>query len=300
MSAQSKRAQVAYAVERGRSMRRACALLGVARSTLTYGSRVAARNAPVVTRLRAISTAHPRWGYRRAWAVLRREHGAAVTGGGSGPINQKRVHRLWRAERLSLPTRRPRKKRPTGERVTPTADRPNAVWTYDFVHDMCANGQTLKCLTVVDEHTKECLRIEVDGRLHSGRVIAVLGELVAAYGAPSHLRSDNGPEFVAHTVRRWLTATGIATAYIEPGKPWQNGIGERFNGSLRDECLDREWFHTRREARVVIEAYRRHYNEERPHSSLGYRTPAELGASRARPTAAGTKELDLNPRMVVS
>lgn len=294
---------MAYAVSRGRSVRRSCALLGVARSALGYESRLAARNVAVVTRLREISEAHPRWGYRRAWAVLRRERrepATSTTAPISEPINQKRVHRLWRAERLSVPTRRPRKKRPSGERVTPTADRPNAVWTYDFVHDTCANGQPIKCLTVVDEYTKECLRIEVDGRLHSGRVIAVLAELVSVYGAPAHLRSDNGPEFVAHAVQRWLRSAGIATAYIEPGKPWQNGIGERFNGSFRDECLDREWFHTRREARVVIEQYRRHYNEERPHSSVDYRTPAEVGPSRARPPAAGTAEQDLTQRRSVS
>jgi putative transposase len=295
VSAQAKRAQIAYAVHRGRSVRRACALLGVARSALGYESRIAARNEAVVTRLREIAEAHPRWGYRRAWAVLRRER--SETG---RSVNQKRVHRLWRAERLSVPTRRPRQKRPTGEHVTPMADRPNAVWTDDFVHDTCANGQALQCLTVVDESTKECLRIEVDGRLHSGRVITVRAELVAAYGAPTHLRSDNGPEFIAHAVQRWLGAAGIATAYIEPGKPWQNGIGERVNGSFRDECLDREWFHTRREARVVIEQYRRHYNDERPHSSVGSQTPAEAGASRARAAAVGTEAQDLTQRRRVS
>lgn len=150
------------------------------------------------------------------------------------------------------------------------------MWAYDFVHDACANGQKLKCLTVVDEWTHEALAIEVAGSIRSGRVIDVLARLVSVHGAPRYLRSDNGPEFVATAVLRWLTEVGIDTAYIAPGKPWQNGTGESFNGRLRDECLDMEWFRSRAEAAVVIETWRKHFNEVRPHSSLGYLTPIEF------------------------
>jgi transposase InsO family protein len=136
-------------------------------------------------------------------------------------------------------------------------------------------------LGVLAEYTRECLAIAVDRAFPARRVLAVLQQLVLRHGSPRCLRSDNGPEFIAHRVRRWLAETGIVTAYIEPGKPWQNGVGESFHNRFRDECLDREWFHTPQEARVLIEQYRRQYNETRPHSSLGYRTPAEVGARRA-------------------
>lgn len=150
--------------------------------------------------------------------------------------------------------------------------------TYDFVFDRSASGQQLKCLTVTDEWTKEGLAIEVDGRIRSGRVIDVLARLVSERGAPKFLRSDNGPEFVARALLQWIADQGIGTALIDPGKPWQNGVGESFNGKFRDECLSLEWFRSRAEAKVVIEAWRRHYNEVRPHSSLGYLTPAEFVA----------------------
>jgi putative transposase len=152
------------------------------------------------------------------------------------------------------------------------------VWSYDFVFDACANGQQLKCLTVTDEWTKEGLAIEIDGRIRSARVIEVLARLVSERGAPLYLRSDNGPEFVSRALLKWITDQGIATALIDPGKPWQNGVAESFNGKFRDECLSLEWFRSRAEAKVVIETWRRHYNEVRPHSSLGYLTPAAFAA----------------------
>ena len=150
------------------------------------------------------------------------------------------------------------------------------MWAYDFVFDACANGQQLKCLTVVDEWTRECLAIDVGGSIRSGRVIEALSRLVSERGAPRHLRSDNGPEFVAKAVLRWLLAANIECAHIDPGKPWQNGTDESFNGKFRDECLGLEWFRSRAEAKVIIESWRRHYNEERPHSSLSYLTPSEF------------------------
>ena len=157
------------------------------------------------------------------------------------------------------------------------------MWAYDFVFDACANEQTLKCLTVVDEYTREALAIDVAGRIRSARVIEVLARLVSVHGAPRVLRSDNGPEFVSRAILRWLLASGIDTAHIDPGKPWQNGLDESFNGKFRDECLNVEWFRNRHEAMVLIEQWRQHYNAVRPHSSLGYRTPLEYKATLGLP-----------------
>jgi putative transposase len=156
------------------------------------------------------------------------------------------------------------------------------VWSYDFVFDRCANGQQLKCLTVTDEFTKEGLAIDVDGRIRSPRVIEVLSRLVSERGAPAFLRSDNGPEFVSKAILSWIVGQGISTALIEPGKPWQNGVAESFNGKFRDECLSLEWFRSRAEAKIIIEAWRRHYNEVRPHSSLGYLTKRVRSTVRKR------------------
>ena len=195
-------------------------------------------------------------------------------------INPKRVARLWRILGLSLPRRRPRKRiRRTSLRPLP-ATRANQVWAYDFVHDACANGQKLKLLTVIDEWTRECLAIEVAARINSSRVVELLSRLMSRHGSPSFIRSDNGPEFVARRVKEWLKVSGIETLYIEPGKPWQNGTNESFNGKFRDECLNMEWFRNRAEAKVIVEGWRRHYNEERPHSSLNYRTPAQARAGQ--------------------
>jgi putative transposase len=268
-----RRAQVRYAMTRHLSCRRACALLRVARSALRYVARRPGRDAALVAELHALAAAHPRYGYRRMWALLRRR-GRAVNG--------KRVQRLWRCAGLTLPRRRPRRKLRTGDRLRPRADRPNAVWTYDLIHDACTDGTAFKCLTVVDEFTKECLAITVAQSLPADRVVPVLAQLVARRGAPQYLRSDNGPEFVAHRIQRWLAREGITTAYIDPGKPWQNGVGESFHSRFRDECLNQEAFFTVREAAVLIEHYRRTYNEARPHSSLQYHTPAEVADRRTR------------------
>ena len=158
--------------------------------------------------------------------------------------------------------------------MPPTAR--NHVWAIDFVHDACADGRQLKCLTAVDEWTRECLAIDVAGSFRSGRVIDVLSRLVSIHGAPRYLRSDNGPEFVSRAILRWLAEAGIDTAFIDPGKPWQNGTNESFNDKFRNECLSLEWFRSRTEAAVAIEAWRRHYNHVRPHSSLGGLTPSEF------------------------
>jgi len=157
------------------------------------------------------------------------------------------------------------------------------------VFDACANGQQLKCLTVVDEYTRECLAIDVAGSIRSPRVIEVLARLVSVHGAPAYLRCDNGPEFVSRAILEWLVDAGINTAHIEPGKPWQNGTDESFNGKLRDECLSAEWFRSREEAKVIIESWRRHYNAVRPHSSLDYQTPNEFKATLMQSTHMGAR-----------
>ncbi len=274
VGAQVRREQARFAIQRGLPSRRACALLRVARSTLSYISTLAGRDQELLAQLRLLARQHPRYGYRRICALLR---------GSGGRVNAKRVYRLWRAEGLCLPKRRPhRRRRNQGVRPLP-ACRPNHVWAYDFVHDTCANGQKLKILTVVDEWSRECLTVEVEGRITAARVIRVVHSLIEQYGAPTFIRSDNGPEFVAKAVKTWLAQRGIQTAYIDGGKPWQNGTNESFNGKLRDECLNLEWFRHRREAQVIIEQWRRQYNEQRPHSSLGYQTPSHVRANYQPP-----------------
>ena len=267
VGARVRRLQVAYARTRGLSSRRACALLSVARSTLGYTSRLAVRDAPVVAAMRTLAAQYPRYGYRKIRIFLDRQGHA---------LSPERTYRLWRQAGLQVPKRRPRRRIATGRpRPLPPAG-VNHVWAYDFVFDTCADGRSLKCLTIVDEYTRECLAIDVGGSIRSGRVIEVLAQLVSLHGAPRHLRSDNGPEFVATAVLRWLQTATIDTAFIDPGTPWQNGTDESFNGKFRDECLNLEWFRNRLEAKVGIERWRRHYNEERPHMSLGDRTPAEF------------------------
>lgn len=276
MSVQVRRAAVSYATGRGLSQRRACTLLSVGRSALSYVPRKAATDAPAVARMSELARVYPRYGYRRIQVFLGRD-GHAMSAG--------RAYRLWRAAGLQVPRKRPRRRVASGRPRPQAPTGANQVWSYDFVFDHCANGQQLKCLTVTDEWTREGLAIEVDGRIRSGRVIEVLARLVSERGAPLYLRSDNGPEFVSRALLAWITAQGIDTALIEPGKPWQNGAGESFNGKFRDECLSLEWFRSRAEAKAVIESWRRHYNEVRPHSSLGYLTPAAFARLEAKTAA---------------
>ena len=278
--------QVSFARTRGLSSRRACALIGVARSTLRYESRLAAKDAPVITAMRDLSGQYPRYGYRRIHIFLGRQ---------GHEMSPDRAYRIWSQAGLQVPRKRPRR-RVAGSRPRPVpATEKNHVWAYDFVYDACANGQQLKCLTVVDEHTRESLAIDVAGSIRSGRVIEVLSKLVSEHGAPRHLRSDNGPEFVSKAVLKWLVATNIATAHIDPGKPWQNGMDESFNEKFRDECLSLEWFRNRMEAKLVIESWRRHYNEVRPHSSLGYLTPAAFKTIEFEAKRSSTNHCGANP-----
>jgi putative transposase len=249
------------------SQRRACGLIGMARSGLSYALRQPGKDAPCLEAMRRLSSQYPRYGYRRIRIFLRRE-GMLMSPG--------RAERLWHKGQLQLPRRRPRR-RVASARPRPLPPRaPNHVWAYDFVFDACANAQQLKCLTVVDEFTHENLAIDVAGSIRSARVIDVLARLISLHGAPAFLRSDSGPEFVSRAILKWLTDNRIDTAIIDPGKPWQNGTNESFNGKFRDECLNVEWFRTRAEAKIIIEAWRRHYNTVRPHMSLNYLTPLEF------------------------
>jgi putative transposase len=267
VSSQARRDQVALAMERGHSQRQACELLELPRSILKYHSVRAERDARALDAMRRIAATYPRYGYRRVRIFLSREGHA---------MGVHRTYRLWCSAGLQLPRRRPRRRVATSRPRPLSVMGPNQVWAYDFVHDACANGQKLKCLTLIDEFTRECLAIDVAGSIRSPRVIEVLSRLISARGAPTFLCSDNGPEFVNHAILAWLVEAKIDTALIDPGKPWQNGDNESFNGKFRDECLSMEWFRSRTEARILIEIWRRHYNDVRPHSSLQYRTPTEF------------------------
>ena len=240
------------------SERRACRVVGQPRSTHRYEPERPAKDRALISRLLQLARDHPRYGYRRAWAVLRGEGWA---------VNRKRVHRLWREAGLQVPQRtRKRRRVGTGENSTVrlAPERPNHVWCYDFVFDATDDGRALKVLTVLDEYTRECLALVVGRSLTSRHVVATLDRLVAERGAPSFVRSDNGSEFIAHRVAGYLHAAETDAKHVDPGAPWQNGYSESFNGKLRDELLSQEIFGSLAEAEVLAERWRRHYNESRP------------------------------------
>ena len=266
VSACARRKQVGYVRRRGISLRRSCALLKVSRSTIGYESTIAERDAPVVAAMRELAGQYPRYGYRRIQVFLARR---------GLEMSADRAYRIWKKAGLQVPRRRPRRRVATGRPRPLPATGADHVWAYDFVFDACAGGQQIKCLTVIDEYTRECLAIDVAGSIRSGRVIEVLSKLISVRGAPRYLRSDNGPEFVSRAVLKWLSDAGIETAPIDPGKPWQNGSNESFNGKFRDECLGMQWFKNRIDAKVAIDDWRQMYNQVRPHSSLNNLTPAE-------------------------
>ncbi len=272
------------------SERRACRALGVPRSSQRYVGAGREREGALLLRIGELAKAHPRYGYRRITALLRREGWA---------VNRKRVHRIWRREGLKVPQAQ-RKRRRLGSSdngcARHRAERPNQVWSYDFVADQTADGRRLKILPVVDEFTRECLTIEVERSLTAGDVVSTLEYLFEVRGVPESIRSDNGPEFIAEAVKTWLSRRGTRTLYIEPGSPWENAYSETFNSRLRDEVLDREVFETLKEAKVLLEDHRLDYNGHRPHSSLGYRTPAEFAASYSRPGVAPLTPVETESR----
>jgi putative transposase len=254
--------------DQGLSERRSCVLMGVSRSGFRYQGHPR-DDSDLAERLRQISRRHKRYGYRRALALLRRDR---------LKVNHKRVHRVWKRIGLQCPVRHKRKRSQHLAGVPQEATHPNHVWTYDFVFDTTFDSRTLKFLTLVDEFTRECLAIKVGRRLPAKAVIEVLEQVFAERGVPQYLRSDNGPEFIAKAIQSWLKKCQVKTHYIEPGSPWQNAYGESFNGRFRDECLNMEVFYSLAEAATIVEMWRQSYNQERPHSSLGYRTPAEFAA----------------------
>jgi putative transposase len=257
----ARRRLLALASQRGLSKRAACRLLGMSRRIACYRLRQPPKDKAIGERFVAITQQYPRFGYRRAaiWVSL----------------GETRVRRLWRNMRLQLPRRRPRRRRIGSDIRLPGATMANSVWTYDFLFDRLASGTTLKMLCVLDEHTRECLAIEVGRWMRSQDVILTLSRLMKLYGKPAYIRSDNGAEFTATAVMRWLRDQNVGPAFITPGRPWKNGYVESFHGKLRDECLNREWFRDAREAKIIIEKWRHFYNHQRPHSALGYRTPAQ-------------------------
>ena len=260
----------------GVSERRACRVVGVARSSYRLRLTGRADDGRLSEAILALVRKHPRFGYRRIWALLRAD---------GWQVNRKRVYRAWRRLGLKVP-RKPRKRRRVGSSENAChrrrAEGKDHVWCWDFVHDRTADGRALKWLSVVDEYTRECLALEVGRGLNARRVTDVLARLLAERGVPGHVRSDNGPEFIARAVRRWLSGRAVEVLYIAPGSPWENGYAESFHGKVRDELLAVEEFGSLREAAAVGAGWRRAYNHERPHSSLGYKTPAVFGASCPR------------------
>jgi putative transposase len=279
----------------GLSERRVCRALGQHRSTqrkiLTTPDDEAALTADII----ALALQYGRYGYRRITALLR-EAGWRV--------NRKRVERIWRQEGLKVPQKQPKRGRlwlNDGSCIRLRPEYPNHVWSYDFVEDRTHDGRKFRMLNIIDEFTRECLVIRVNRKLKAVDVIDVLSDLFILRGVPGHIRSDNGPEFVAKAVREWITAVGAKTAYIEPGSPWENGYCESFNSKLRDELLKGEIFYTLKEAQIVIESWRRHYNTVRPHSSLGYKPPAPEAvlwpAAQPQPAPPATPTVALRPIM---
>jgi len=251
------------------------------RSGLHYRSRLERRDRGLVRALKVLSRAHPAWGYRMMSGVLRLR---------GWKVNTKRVYRLWRALGLALPPYKPSRKIQTGVRLDQPAHKRNDVRAVDFVHDSYGDGHKFRCLTVKDEATEYCLAVEVATSLRNDDVQRVLHGLMARYGRPKALRSDNGPEFIAHELQNAITNLGISCATIDPGKPWQKGSNESLNGTLRRECLDAELLGSLMEARVVIAQWRSTYNRQRPHSSHGYQTPETMYFG-PRPTTENLSEL---------
>jgi transposase InsO family protein len=286
--------------ELGISERMACRVLGQHRSTQRKVPGGRADEAALTADIVALATQYGRYGYRRIAAMLRAAGWA---------VNVKRVERRafvrhWsedngerRREGLKVPRKQPKKGRlwlNDGSCVRLRPERSNHVWSYDFVEDRIHDGRKFRMLNVIDEFTRECLMIRIARKLKSTDVIDVLSDLFILRGVPGHIRSDNGPEFIAQAVREWIAAVGAKTAFIEPGSPWENGYCESFNSKLRDELLNGDIFYSLAEARVVIEGWRRHYNTIRPHSSLDYRPPSPevvlwpASPARAEPALAPT------------
>jgi putative transposase len=269
------------------SERRACRVLDQPRSCQRYVAKPREDEQALVKRMLELARKHPRYGYRFITAKLRQE---------GWQVNRKRVYRLWRREGLKVPQKK-RKRRRLGKSENGCQRRralhKDHVWCWDFVFDRTENGSTLKWLSIVDEYTRECLCLKVDRSITSEDVIDTLAELFAMRGVPQHIRSDNGPEFIARAIQQWTKQLGIETLYIEPGSPWENGFAESFHSRFRDEFLATEVFENLAAARKLTAAWKADYNHHRPHSSLGYVTPVEFAA---RCTASAPKLLSATPQ----
>ena len=250
------------------SKRRACRVLGQPRSTQRRAPHVPDEEPRLVKRMIELATQYGRYGYRMITGMLRNE---------GWRVNHKRIERLWRREGLKVPQKQPKRRRiwlNDGSCVCLRPAYKDHVWSYDFVQDRTSDGRAFRMLTLIDEHSRECLAIDVARRLNSENVLERLSDLFVRRGVPDYIRSDNGPEFTAKKVTEWLERVEVKTLFIEPGSPWENGYNESFNGTLRYELLDVELFDTLLEAKVLVERWRKEYNTIRPHSSLGYRPPA--------------------------
>lgn len=267
---QKRRAIQSIVEENKATTAQACRALGLARSSFYLASRASAESRTLRQQITTLSQKHPRYGYRRITALLRRE---------GHEVNGKRVQRVRRMEGLQV-KKKQRRMRRAGES---TAQRQRAlhrghVWSWDFVEDQTERGTRFRVLTLLDEYTRECLAVHVAWSIRAVDVITVVEAAMERFGVPTHLRSDNGPEFIAYAIQDWLRSKGVKTIYITPGSPWENAYIESFHDKLRDECLNRELFGSLLEARVIIEAWRVEYNGLRPHSALGYQTPDEFAA----------------------
>jgi transposase InsO family protein len=254
--------------------------LGLARSGLRYAPVVRDERAALARRIEELAGTHPRFGYRRIWALLNRE---------GWSVNKKAVRRVWRLSGLKLagPRATPRPRRPHGQDANACHLRPSRgkddVGTWDFIFDRTSDGRSLKWLSLVDEYTRECLALEARRGMTAEEIRVILAEVAAGRGGPPHrVRSDNGPEFAAEAVRDWLEGAGSGALYVAPASPWQNGYAESFHSKLRDEFLDREEFESEPQARALGALWKEEYNTERPHSSLGYQTPAAFAATCVR------------------
>ncbi len=269
------------------SERRACRVLIQNRSTQRKTATTPDDEAALTADIIELTRQYGRYGYRRITALLQ---SAGWT------VNKKRVERIWRREGLKVPAKQPKRGRlwfNDGSCIRLRAERPNHVWSYDFVADRTHDGKAFRMLCIIDEFTRESLAIRVARKLKAHDVIAALSDLFIQRGIPAYIRSDNGPEFVAAALREWIAAVGAKTAYIEPGSPWENGYCESFNGKLRDELLNGEIFYSLKEAKIMIESWRRSTNTVRPHSSLGYRPPApQVIVQRAIPPLVQTRSLN--------
>jgi transposase InsO family protein len=247
------------------SERHACELVGVGRSTLRYRSHHPTDEVALVNSLREYAQQYPQYGYRMITALLQREGYA---------VNHKRIECLWRQEGLQQPKRKAYKRRyGEGGDAKQRAAYPNHVWSYDFTADRTERGQRVRVLAVMDEFTRQCLMLYASSSIPSQQVVDLLDWLVMLHSMPEHIRSDNGPEFVAVQVKHWITERGGQTIYIEPGHPWENPFIERFIGTLKSDCLNRYLFDSVAEAQTILDHWRVEYNSDRPHSSLDYLTP---------------------------